>query len=152
MQENLIKHNITLPEIKPNQALFLPFTVVGNQIHISGQLPLGFGDVGNYKGKVGKDFSLEQAGKIAEICLLNVIAQLKQACGGNLDKVKKCVKITVFVNSTPEFDQQHLVANFASTLLNKLLPDSGHARSAFGVSQLPLGVAVEIEAIFEIEV
>jgi len=140
-----------LPSLSTNKAAFVPFVISGNLVFISGQLPLGFGQINEHKGKLGNEFNIEQGQKIAEYCILNVIAQLKSACNGDLDRVNKCVKLTIFVNSTLDFTDQPLIANAASEIINKVFDIKGnHARSAIGVNQLPLGVAVEIEAIFEI--
>lgn len=152
IDSNLKSLNIVLPEIKPAQTLFKPYLVTGKTVYISGQLPTGFGDIAQHVGQLGKDCDIEKAKNIAHICGLNVIAQLKEACGGNLDKVKKCAKLTIFVNSAANFTEQPAVANAVSDLMLKVFGDAGnHARSAIGVSQLPFGVAVEVEAIFEIE-
>ncbi len=149
--KNLESNGYKLPVLSPNpQAKFKPFLVSGNQVYISGQLPLGFGDVKEHVGQLGGKVSIEQGQKISHICGLNVLAQL-QAAIGDLDKVKKCVKLTIFVNSTPSFTDQPVVANAVSDLMLKTFGEKGdHARSAIGVAQLPLGVAVEVEAIFEI--
>ncbi len=148
--KNLESNGYKLPELKPAQTKFKPFLISGSHVYISGQLPLGFGDVKEHVGHLGGNVSIEQGQKIAHICGLNVLAQL-QAAVGDLDKVKKCVKLTIFVNSTPTFTDQPVVANAVSDLMLKTFGEKGeHARSAIGVAQLPLGVAVEVEAIFEI--
>ena len=142
---------ITLPAASKPVASYVPFVVTGNTVFISGQLPLGVGELSTYVGQLGNGYSIEQAHETARVCALNVIAQLKEACGGNLNKVTRCVKLTVFVNSTGSFTEQPQVANGASDLIVKVFGEKGaHARSAVGVSQLPRGVAVEVEAVFEI--
>lgn len=152
IESKLTELKLTLPELKASSGLFKPFMISGNTVYISGQLPIGFGDLSEHVGQLGRDCTIEKATNVAHICGLNVIAQLKAACDGNLDKVKRCVKITVFVNSDSNFTDQPLIANAVSDLLVKVFGDKGaHARSAIGVSQLPFGVAVEVEAIFEIE-
>jgi enamine deaminase RidA (YjgF/YER057c/UK114 family) len=152
VEAKLKELNLTLPEIKPAQTLFKPYLVTGNTVYISGQLPTGFGELSEHVGQLGKDCDIEKGKKVAHICGLNVIAQVKAACGGNLDKVKKCAKLVVFVNSSSTFTEQPAIANAVSDLMLKVFGDAGnHARSAIGVSQLPFGVAVEVEAIFEIE-
>ena len=149
--QKLAEKGLSLPHLEPSQALFMPYSISNNLVHVSGQLPLGFGDVKQHVGQVGKDIDIERAKQIAQICGLNVIYRVHQACHGNLDLVKKCVKITVFVNSAPNFTDQPLVANVVSQLMLDVFAERGeHARSAIGVAQLPLGVAVEVEAIFEI--
>ncbi|MCE2993128.1 MAG: RidA family protein [Alphaproteobacteria bacterium] len=149
--KKLSEKGLSLPHLEPSNALFMPYSISNNMVYVSGQLPLGFGDVKQHVGQVGKDIDIERAKQIAKICGLNVIYRMNQACHGDLDLVKKCVKITVFVNSSPEFTDQPLVANVVSQLMIDVFGEKGeHARSAIGVSQLPLGVAVEVEAIFEI--
>jgi enamine deaminase RidA (YjgF/YER057c/UK114 family) len=148
---NLKAKGFNLPTLQESKSLFKPVVISGIHAYVSGQLPSGFGDIKEHMGKVGKDFNLEQGKKIAQICALNVIAQL-QAALGDLEKVKKCVKLTVFVNTTEDFDGVHLVANGASEMIIAALGDEkgAHARSAVGLAQLPFGVAVEIEAVFEV--
>lgn len=152
IEKNLNQHNLTLPELGDSKTLFSPAVVSGNLMFISGQLPTGFGDLSLHSGQLGKNVSEEQGKEIAKICMLNCFAQAKKALGGSLDKMKKCVKITVFVNSTSEFTAQPAIANGASeVIISAFGSEVGkHSRSAIGVSQLPLGVAVEVEAIFEI--
>jgi enamine deaminase RidA (YjgF/YER057c/UK114 family) len=150
--KNIEAHGHKLPVLKPAQTLYRPYIKSGNQVFISGQLPLGFGELTEHKGQLGRDYTIEQGQKTAHICGLNVIAQLQEACGGDLDKVKSCLKLTVFVNSSPSFTDHPQIANPVSDLMVKTFGDKGqHARSAVGVAQLPFGVAVEVEAIFEVE-
>jgi enamine deaminase RidA (YjgF/YER057c/UK114 family) len=150
--QNLINLGLELPRLPDNKALFKPYIFSKEILYISGQLPLGFGDLNKYVGQLGKEFNIEQGQDIARICALNVLAQVNAACHDNLDKVKQCLKLTVFVNSAPTFIDQPKVANAASELMLQVFKDKGHhARSAIGVSQLPFGVGVEIEAIFETE-
>lgn len=147
--ENLTKHGYNLPELSGAKTLFSPVVMLEQQAFVSGQIPAGFGDLNQYCGQLGKDFTTEEGKKIAEICALNTLAQL-QNYFGDLSKVKRCIKLTVFVNAHPAFNQAHLVANGASeVMLAAFGKDSKHARSALGVAQLPFGVAVEVEAIFE---
>jgi enamine deaminase RidA (YjgF/YER057c/UK114 family) len=142
--------NITLPEASKPAASYVPYVVSGNMVYISGQLPLGVSELSTYVGQLGNDFTLEQGQETARVCGLNVLAQLRAACG-NLNNVVRCVKLTVFVNSTGTFTEQPQVANGASDLMVKVFGSKGaHARSAIGVSQLPRGVAAEVEAVFEI--
>lgn len=142
---------LQLPNIEPSSALYMPYAISQNLVYISGQLPLGFGDLKQHVGQLGKDIDIEKAKHIAQLCGLNIIYRLQQACHGDLDMMKKCVKLTVFVNSTPDFTDQPIIANVISQLMLDVFCEKGeHARSAIGVSQLPFGVAVEAEAIFEI--
>lgn len=151
IDQTLKSLGLALPTLSKPVASYVPFVVTGNMVYISGQLPLGTGPLEEHMGQLGNGFSVEKGKKVAEICTLNVIAQLKEACGGDLNKVKRCVKLVVFVNSSATFTDQPTVANGASELIVKLFGSRGeHARSAVGVSQLPRGVAVEVEAIFEI--
>ena len=151
IEQKLEELNITIPEVSAPVANYIPFTKSGNQIFISGQLPIENGEV-KYIGKVGTEVSIEDAGKAARICAINIIANLKNACNGNLDKVVQCVKLGIFVNATPDFTDHPIVGNGASDLMVKVFGEKGkHARFAMGAGSLPRGVAVEIDAIFEIE-
>lgn len=146
----LQEHQLELPPAVAPAANYVPFVVTGNQVIVSGQLPMKDG-AAQFIGKLGKDFSVEEGKKAAELCLLNVLTHLKVACGGDFSKVKRCVRLGVFVNSTPDFVDQPQVANGASDLMVALFGKAGeHARAAVGVAQLPRGVAVEVEAQFEI--
>ena len=150
-EQNLKDLGLTLPPATKPVASYVPFVVTGNLVFLSGQLPLGVGELSTHVGQLGRDFSVEQGKATAQLCGLNVIAQLKEACGGDLSRVKQCVKLVVFVNSSADFIEHPQVANGASDLVKQVFGDKGqHARSAIGVSQLPRGVAVEVEAIFEI--
>ena len=153
VENNLQKYNLSLPDLAALKVAYKAYTISKNHIYISGQLPLGFGELSEHAGQLGNDCTVERGNKIAEFCALNVLAQLKEACQGDLDKVKQCVKITVFVNSSADFTGHPAVANGASEVFNKAFSEDAapsHARSAIGTSQLPFGVAVEVEAIFEI--
>jgi len=128
----------------------VPVVIVGNLAFLSGQVTAWNGEF-KFRGKLGRDFNIEQGQEAARICALNIIAQLKAALGGDLDRVKRCVRLGVFVNSMPEFTDQPKVGNGASDLLVQIFGDAGkHARTAIGTNALPLDVAVEIDAIFEI--
>ena len=148
-EENLKKLNINLPKAPDPVGAYVASKIVGNLVFISGQLPLNStGEL--MKGKIGKELNLEQGQEAAKFCALNIIAQLKKKCG-SLDKVKGCVKITGYVNSIDSFIDQPKVINGASDLISKIFGDKGkHTRAAVSVNSLPLGVAVEIEGIFEI--
>ncbi len=151
IEAKLKELGIVLPEAVAPAAAYVPFVVTGNLVFISGQLPLINGKV-EHKGQVGSDFNIETAKPVAKQCAINVLSQLKAACGGNLDKVKRCVKLVIFVNSAEGFSEQHLVANGASEFIVEVLgkEKGSHARSAIGVQGLPMGVPVEVEAFFEI--
>jgi enamine deaminase RidA (YjgF/YER057c/UK114 family) len=132
-------------------AAYVPFTRSGNLVYISGQVPLSDGAL-KYVGKIGVDFSIEMGQAAAQLCALNVLSVLKVACDGDLDRVVQCLKVTVFVNATPDYDKQPEIANGASDLFAAVFGDAGkHARAAVGVGSLPRGVAVEVDAIFEIK-
>lgn len=141
---------ITLSEAPAPAAKYVPFVQTGNLVFISGQISMD--DSGMIIGKLGDGFAIEDAVKAAQVCAINLIAQMKNACGGDLDRVRQVVKLTGFVNSTADFPDHPKVINGASELLADVFGDKGkHARSAFGVANLPFGVAVEVEAIIEVE-
>jgi enamine deaminase RidA (YjgF/YER057c/UK114 family) len=148
--ERLKKLNINLPAAPDPVGAYVAFKKTGKLIFISGQLPID--EKGKpIKGKIGKELSLEDGQKAAKFCAINILAQAKKAVDGDLDKIKKCIKITGFVNSTDDFIDQPKVINPASELLSSVFGDGGkHARAAVSTNSLPLGVAVEIDAIFEI--
>jgi len=141
---------IALPTPPAPVASYVPFVVSGNLVFFSGQItasPEGL----RYVGVVGRDLSVADGKAAARLCAINVIAQAKAACGGDLDRVKRCVKLTVFVNATSDFTQHPEVANGASDLLVEVFGDAGrHSRAALGAGSLPRGVACEVEALFEI--
>ncbi|HTT98867.1 MAG TPA: RidA family protein [Rhizomicrobium sp.] len=142
--------NITLPAPPAPVASYVPYVVTGNMVFISGQVTMA-ADGLKYVGKVGADISLEDGKAAARLCAINVIAQVKAACGGDLDRVTRCVKVGVFVNAVPDFTQHPEVANGASDLFQEVFGDAGkHARAAVGAGSLPRGVAAEVEAVFEI--
>ncbi|MEN6544323.1 RidA family protein [Parvibaculum sp.] len=142
---------IALPKAAAPMANYVPWVVTGNLVFISGQGPVGPTGV-EYTGKLGRDLDAEQGKKAARLVALNIVAQLREAVGGDLDRVKRCVKLVGFVNSTPEFNQQPAVINGASDLMVEIFGDAGrHARSAVSAPSLPVDISVEVEAIFEIE-
>ena len=150
ISENLKSLNIILPEAPDPVGSYVAYKNVNGLLFISGQLPIS-NDGKMIKGKIGKELNLEDGQKASKLCIINVLAQTKKALDGNLDKVKNCVKITGFVNSTDDFTDQPKVINGASDLIAKVFGDSGmHARAAVSASSLPLGVAVEVDAIFEL--
>ncbi|HEU4550305.1 MAG TPA: RidA family protein [Rhizomicrobium sp.] len=141
---------IALPTPPAPVASYVPYTFSGDQVFISGQIPLKDGKP-QFIGRVGDDLSLEDAQAAAKLCAVNVLAQLSAACDGNLDRVKRCLKLGVFVHAVPGYTQQPEVANGASDLMVAVFGNAGkHARAAVGVASLPRGVAVEVEAVFEI--
>ena len=142
--------DIVLPTPPAPVASYVPYVISGKQVFISGQITLA-ADGLKYVGIVGKDISLEDGQAAARLCAINLIAQLKAACDGDLDKVKRCVKLGVFVNAVPGYDKHPEVANGASNLMVDVFGDAGkHARAAVGAGSLPRNVAVEVEAVFEI--
>lgn len=145
----LAELDIELPKASTPVANYVPVVVVGNQAFVSGQVPAWNGEF-KYIGQLGKEFQIEDGQRAARLCGLNILAQL-QANLGDLDRVERCVKLNVFVSSAPSFVDQPKVANGASDLMVEVFGDAGrHARSAVGVAQLPLGVSVEIDAIFAV--
>jgi enamine deaminase RidA (YjgF/YER057c/UK114 family) len=142
--------DIQIPEATKPAANYVPYTIIGNQIVISGQIPFVNGSLEGQVGKLGDNFSVEQGQKVARVCAINIISQLRDACNGDLSKAK-CVRLGVFVNSTPDFKDHPAVANGASDIIAQIFGEKGkHARAAVGVASLPFGVAVEVEAIFEL--
>ena len=141
---------LVLPKATDPVGSYVATKISGNLLYISGQISIDT-DGNLIKGKVGKDFNTEQAYKAAERCALSIISQAKKACGGDLLKIKSCVKLVGFVNSTDDFIDQPKVINGASDLIKKVFGDKGaHTRAAVSTNSLPLGVAVEVDAIFEI--
>jgi len=141
--------NIEIPDAPSPVGAYVAFKKTNNLIFISGQLPLKK-DGQLIKGKIGKDLTLEQGQEAAKLCLINILAQTKKALDGDLNKIKSCLKITGYVNSSDNFTDQPKVINPASELLTAIFGEKGkHARAAVSVNALPLGVAVEIDAVFE---
>jgi enamine deaminase RidA (YjgF/YER057c/UK114 family) len=148
-EARLAELGVTLPEAPPPAANYVPFVVIGNMVHVSGQISQGPG--GLIKGRLGEDLGIEEGAGAARACAISLLAQVKAACGGDLDRLVRVVKLVGFVNSAPGFTDQPKVVNGASDFMVAVLGDAGrHARSAVGVAALPLGVAVEIEGLFEI--
>ena len=142
---------ITIPEAPAPAANYVPFTTSGNLVFVAGQVPFVDGKL-TKTGRVGEDASVEDGYEQARICAINLIAQIKVACGGDLDRVRRVVKLGGFVASAPDFTGQPAVVNGASDLMVDVFGDAGkHARFAVGVNVLPLGCVVEIDAIFEID-
>jgi enamine deaminase RidA (YjgF/YER057c/UK114 family) len=147
--EKLRQYGYELPAAKAPVASYLPVVRTGNLLFISGQISTG--DNGVVTGRLGENMNVVQGGNAAELAALNVLAQIVHNGGVELDAVKRVIKVSVFVASTPEFAEHHLVANGGSNLIVGVLGDKGkHARAAIGVAALPFGAAVEIEAIIEV--
>ncbi len=141
---------IELPEAAAPAANYVPYVVSGNQVFVAGQITIHNGEI-QYVGKLGRDYGIEDGEAAARLCALNIIAQVKAACGGDLDRVVRCVRLGGFVNSTADFTDQPEVINGASNLMVEVFGDKGkHARAAVSAAALPRGVAVEVDAIFEI--
>lgn len=149
-QERIQNLGIEIPQASKPIANYVGARMVGNMVFISGQLPMKDGKL-QYLGKVGKDVSTADAAKAAELCALNIVSQLSSILSGDLDSVQSCVKLGIFVNSTPEFEDHSVVANGASDFIVKIFADKGlHARAAVGTPSLPKNVSVEVEAIFTV--
>ncbi len=150
IEKKLTELGIHLPEAPAPAANYVPFVISGNLVHISGQISQDAN--GLVKGRLGDNMDADTGAAAAKQCAISLLAQLKAACGGDLDRMKRVVKLNGFVASAPDFHEQPKVINGASDFLVEALGDKGrHARSAVGVAALPLGVAVEIDGIFEIE-
>jgi len=149
--ENKLKElNIELPNAPDPVGAYVAFKKIGNLLFISGQLPISK-DGKIIKGKIGADLNLEDGQRASKLCVINILAQVKKALNGDLNKVKNCVKITGFVNSIDDFKDQPKVINPASETLSSVFGINGkHARAAISTNSLPLDAAVEIDAIFEI--
>ncbi len=146
----LAELGVTLPDAPAPAANYVPFVIAGKLVHISGQISQN--EAGMIKGRLGADLSIEQGAEAAKRCAISLLAQLKKACDGDLSRVKNAVKLVGFVNSTADFTDQPKVINGASDFMVAALGDAGrHARSAVSAASLPFGVAVEIEAIFELK-
>ncbi len=150
IEDRLAGLGVTLPAAPAPAANYVPFVVTGNLVHISGQISQN--EAGLIKGRLGEDLAVEQGAEAARRCAISILAQLRAACGGDWGRLSRAVKLVGFVNSTPDFTDQPKVINGASDFLVAVLGDAGrHARSAVSAASLPLGVAVEIEAIFELK-
>ena len=150
LSEKLKQLNIILPKAPDPVGAYVAFKKIGKFLYISGQLPIG-PDGKIIKGKIGKDLTLEDGKKASQLCVINILAQANKAMNGSLDEIKNCIKITGFVNSTDNFFDQPQVINPASETLTSIFGDKGkHTRAAVSTNSLPLGAAVEIDAIFEI--
>ena len=150
IEDKINKLKITLPEAKAPVGSYVATKISGNLLFISGQISINEnGEL--IKGKVGKDLNTDQGYDAAKRCGLSLVAQAKEACNGDLSKIKSCIKLTGFVNSTEDFIEQPKVINGASDLIVSIFGDAGmHTRAAVSTNSLPLGVSVEVDAIFEL--
>lgn len=149
--QRLRELGLILPEPASPAATYVPYVQVGELLFISGQITLFNKDL-QYIGKVGEDFTLEEAQGAARLCAMNVLSQVHQACEGTLNKVIRCVRLGGFVNCVDGYTDQPRVINGASQLMVDVFGDQGkHARAAVGVNALPLGIAVEVEATFQVK-
>jgi enamine deaminase RidA (YjgF/YER057c/UK114 family) len=150
IEARLAELGVTLPTPPAPVASYVPFVLSGNLVHVSGQVSVDAS--GGIKGKLGDQIEVEEGQAAARLCAINLMAQVRAACGGDLDRVKRVVKLNGFVNVTPDFDPIPIVMNGCSDLMVQVFGDSGrHARSAVGMANLPLNYAVEVDGIFEIE-
>tara|TARA_B100001093_G_scaffold516934_1_gene597007 strand:+ start:1693 stop:2154 length:462 start_codon:yes stop_codon:yes gene_type:complete len=149
-EENIKKLNINLPEAKAPVGNYVATKISGKMLFISGQISMD--ENGQLiKGKIGKELDTEQGYNAAKRCALSIISQVKKACDNDLSRIKSCIKLTGFVNSTDNFTDQPKVINGASDLIASIFGDMGmHTRAAVSVNSLPLGVSVEVDAIFEL--
>jgi enamine deaminase RidA (YjgF/YER057c/UK114 family) len=149
-EDKIKKLKIELPEAKAPVGNYVATKIVGNLLYVSGQVSINSnGEL--IKGKVGRDLTTDEAYIAAERCGLSIISQVKKACEGNLSKIKSCIKLTGFVNSTDDYTEQPKVINGASDLIASIFGDAGmHTRAAVSTNSLPLGVSVEVDAIFEL--
>jgi len=142
--------SVTLPDAPAPAANYVPFVQVGDLVHVSGQISNN--EAGFITGKLGETMTVEEGAAAAKTCAISLLAQAKAACGGDLDRLVRVVKLVGFVNSTADFGDQPKVINGASDFMVEALGDAGrHARSAVSAASLPFGVAVEIEGIFQIK-
>lgn len=150
IESRLTELGITLPEAAAPAANYVPYVQDGKTLYVSGQISQKDGAL--LTGKLGDDLTTDAGAKAAQTCALYLLAQVKAACGGDLDRLDRVIKLTGFVNSTPDFTEQPQVINGASDILADILGDAGrHSRSAVSAASLPLGVAVEIEGIFRLK-
>ena len=150
IEDNIKKLNINLPNAPDPVGSYVATKIVSKFLYISGQVSIN--EKGEFiKGKVGKELNLEEGYEAAKRCALNIVSQAKKACGNDLSRIKSCIKLTGYVNSTDDFIEQPKVINGASDLISSVFGEVGkHTRAAVSVNSLPLGVAVEVDAIFEL--
>ncbi len=146
----LAELSLVLPQAAPPAGNYVPYVVSGKLVFVAGQITLQDGKP-QFLGALGREFGVEEGQAAARLCAINILSQLRAACGGDLDRVARIVRLGGFVNCTPEFTDQPKVINGASDLIVAVFGDKGkHARAAVGAPSLPLGVAVEIEAVAEL--
>ena len=150
IEDNIKKLNINLPNAPDPVGSYVATKIVDKLLYISGQVSID--EKGEFiKGKVGKELNLDEGYEAAKRCALNIVSQAKKACSNDLSRIKSCVKLTGYVNSTDNFTDQPKIINGASDLISSVFGEIGkHTRAAVGVNSLPLGVAVEVDAIFEL--
>ena len=150
IEDNIKKLNINLPNAPDPVGSYVATKIVDKLLYISGQVSIN--EKGEFiKGKVGKELNLEEGYEAAKRCALNIVSQAKKACGNDLSGIKSCIKLTGYVNSTDNFTDQPKIINGASDLISSVFGEIGkHTRAAVSVNSLPLGVAVEVDAIFEL--
>ena len=149
--ENIKNLGLNIPDLPKALANYVPFKIIGKTIYISGQAPVHNGEL-IYKGKVGSDISIEEGIEAAKLCVINIIAALKTGLEGDWDKLDSFIKLTGFVNCQDNFTDQPKIINGASDMLVEIFGDQGrHARVAVGSNALPLGIAVEIDAIAQLK-
>ncbi len=150
LETKLKELGLSLPKVAAPAANYVPYVISGKMVFVSGQIPFLNGEK-MHIGRVGENLDVEEGAAAAQACALNILAQVNEAAGGDWSRVKRCVKLGGFVNSTPDFTAQPTVINGASNLIADVMGDAGkHARFAVSAPSLPLGVAVEIDAIFEL--
>ncbi len=150
IEDKIKELNLVLPEAANPVGSYVAAKIINNLLYISGQISINEnGEL--IKGKLGKELNTDDGYKAAERCALNIISQAKKACDGDLNRIKSCIKLTGFVNSTNDFIEQPKVINGASDIVSKVFGNNGkHTRAAVSSNSLPLGVAVEVDAIFEL--
>ncbi|MBZ0325534.1 MAG: RidA family protein [Alphaproteobacteria bacterium] len=150
IEARLKEIGVDLPAAAAPAANYVPFVLSGGQVFVAGQVPVWNGEL-RHVGKLGAGLEVAEGQEAARLCALNILAQLRAACDGDLDRVRRCVRLGGFVNCTPDFGQHPAVINGASDLMVEVFGEAGrHARFAVGAPSLPFGVAVEIDALFEI--
>lgn len=151
IDERIKSLGIELPQVNPPAANYIPYTKTGSLVFIAGQT-CKWNGVLQYTGKVGREYNVQEGQQAARLCALNVLLQIKNACGGSLDKVKQCLRLTIFINAVEDFTEHAKIADGASNLMVDVFGDRGkHVRTSLGANSLPSQTTVEIDAIFEVE-
>ncbi len=150
IETRLAELGIEIPDAPAPAANYVPFVIAGSLVFVAGQVTVENGEI-KFKGRLGEDMDIDEGYQAARLCGLNLIAQAREAAGGDLDRIKRVVKLGGFVNATPDFTDHPKVINGASDLMAEVFGDAGkHARFAVGAVSLPLGVAVEVDGIFKL--